>query len=549
MKSKGLIRMVAMAVLAVPLVIAGFRLLDTPRRPEVPDAGGGAGLRSVPPPSRPPAPVAPPFRAPSRAPSRARGEEATSAPVPERSIPLPEAEDSIPGEYTLAFFNARDRKAFEALAGRYGIRILDRMEALQALRISTPDAAALRSLLAVGPRPLTFAPNTVVRIPPLAEGPSAEAPATPYTGFGADVLRWLGVPDPQPGWGRGVLVAVLDTGFPGNAAGRLDLTGEGIGNAVHGGAVASLITGRQGMAPGSSLLDIKVLSDNGQGDAFTLARGILEAVDRGAGIINICAGTRGDSPALAAAVAYALARNVLIIASSGNDGLAAVSYPAGYDGVLAVGGVDAEDRHLYFSNTGSVDISAPGIGLEVPGAEAGQTVSFSGTSAATPLVTAAAALLRAESPQRTPEEITALLKLYSNDAGEPGPDDAIGAGVLDAGRLLARQVPGVVDVAAIRPYLRRDAQRGLVVADVFAQNQGTVALPLVEMILTVDGGQQVLRFADVGIGATLAHTLERPVVAVDAAGLDITVEVHPVGLADAQPGNNTVRTVLLPAAP
>jgi subtilisin family serine protease len=540
--------MAAVAVLAVPLAVATYRLLTTPGAPAVPEARGRAVPRPVPPPSRPPVPVA----SATRPPAISRGQAApvaAPAPVPDRAIPLPDAEDAIAGEYTLTFFNARDRKAFEALVARYGIRILDRMEALHALRIAAPDAAALRSLLAAGPRALTFAPNTVVRIPPLAEGPAAEAPATPYTGFGADVLRWLGVPDPQPGWGGGVLVAVLDTGFPGNAAGRLDLTGEGIGNAVHGGAVASLITGLQGMAPGSGLLDIKVLSDNGQGDAFTLARGILEAVDRGAGIINICAGTRGDSPALAAAVAYALARNVLIIASSGNDGLAAVSYPAGYDGVLAVGGVDAEGRHLYFSNTGTVDISAPGIGLEVPGAEAGQTVSFSGTSAATPLVTAAAALLRAESPQRTPAEITALLKLYSNDAGEPGPDDAIGAGILDAGRLLARQVPGVVDVAAIRPYLRRDAQRGLVLADVFAQNQGTVALPLVEMILTLNGEQQVLRFADVGIGATLAHTVERPAAAVDADGLDITVAVHPVGLADVEPGNNTVRTVLLPSAP
>ncbi len=540
--------MAAVAVLAVPLAVATYRHLTTPGAPAVPEARGRAVLRPVPTPSRPPVPVAP---AP-RPPAISRGQAApVAAPVaaPDRAIPLPDAEDAIAGEYTLTFFNARDRKAFEALVARYGIRILDRMEALHALRIAAPDAASLRALLAAGPRALTFAPNTVVRIPPLAEGPSAEAPATPYTGFGADVLRWLGVPDPQPGWGGGVLVAVLDTGFPGNAAGRLDLTGEGIGHAVHGSAVASLITGLQGMAPGSGLLDIKVLSDDGQGDAFTLARGILEAVDRGAGIINICAGTRGDSPALAAAVAYALARNVLIIASSGNDGLAAVSYPAGYDGVLAVGGVDAEGRHLYFSNTGTVDISAPGIGLAVPGVEAGQAVSFSGTSAATPLVTAAAALLRAESPQRTPAEITALLKRYSDDAGAPGPDDAIGTGILDAGRLLARQVPGVVDVAAIRPYLRRDAQRGLVLADVFAQNQGTVALPLVEMILTLNGEQQVLRFANVGTGATLAHTVERPAAAVDADGLDITVAVHPVGLTDVEPGNNTVRTVLLPSAP
>lgn len=460
------------------------------------------------------------------------------------------SEDAIAGEYALTFFNARDREAFEALAARHGIRILDRLAAANALRIAVPDAAALRALLRSAPTPLTLLPNIHVRLPPLPDGPAAQAPATPYTGFGTGVLDWLGVADPHPQWGQGVRIAVLDTGIPagfdGRVAARLDLTGEGFGQALHGGAVASLINGLQGMAPGAELLDIKVLSDSGSGDAFTLARGIIEAVDRGAGVINISAGTRGDSAALRAAVAYALARNVLLVAAVGNDGLSGVVYPAGYDGVVAVAGVDAAGQHLYFSNTGAaVDLSAPGIGIAVPAAGTdGGLAAFSGTSAATPFVSAAAALLLAQSPGLTPAETRALLQLYSNDTEAPGHDAATGAGVLDAGRLLARNEPGRVDMAANRPYVRREGAR--VLLDVFGQNIGTVALPEVAMDITMDGRKQTLHFNNVGVGDTTVHTLELPTEAFDRDGADITVRLRTVGQTDIQPQNNAIRAVILP---
>ncbi len=458
--------------------------------------------------------------------------------------------DAIAGEYALTFFNARDREAFEALAARHGIRILDRLAAANALRIAVPDAAALRALLRSAPSPLTLLPNIHVRLPSPPEGPAASAPATPYAGFGTGVLDWLGVPDPGPEWGQGVRIALLDTGIPagfdGRVAARLDLTGEGLGQASHGGAVASLINGLQGMAPGAELLGIKVLADSGTGDAFTLAKGIIEAVDRGASVINISAGTRGDSAVLRAAVAYARQRNVLLVAAAGNDGLPGVTYPAGYDGVVAVGGVDAAGRHLYFSNTGSnIDLSAPGIGIAVPAAGGdGGLAAFSGTSAASPFVAAAAALLLAESPGLTPTQILAQLQRYSNDTEAPGHDDATGAGVLDAGRLLARNEPGLVDMAVIRPYVHRDGNR--VLLDVFGQNTGTVALPLVEMEITMDGRTQTLRFSDVGISDTILHTLELTADRFDRDGADITVLIRPVGQTDIQPRNNTIRAVILP---
>jgi len=463
-------------------------------------------------------------------------------------------EEAIDGEYALTFFNARDRAAFEAMASRYGIRIIDRLAVANALRITAPDADALRALLKAAPMPLTFLPNIHVRLPPLPEGPAATAPDVPYTGFGNGALAWLGVPDPASDWGRGIRVAVLDTGipsaFPGRVGYRVDLTGTGFGQAQHGGAVASLISGLQGMVPGAELLDIKVLTDGGSGDAFTLARGIIEAVDRGARLINISAGTRGDSPVLRAAVAYAIERKVMLIAAAGNDGRPGVLYPAGYEGVVAVGGVDAAGRHLYFSNTGSaVDLSAPGIGIAVPAAQEGALASFSGTSAATPFVTAAAALLLAETPSLAPPALLALLQGYSNDAEAPGRDDATGAGILDAGRLLARNEPGLVDMTAYRPYLQSDPPPGRIRVDVIGQNRGTVVLPEVIMEITLDGQVQTLRFRNIGVADITVHTLDLPAPVLDQDGLDVTIHVRPAGLADIRPQDNIIRAVLLPQIP
>ena len=62
------------------------------------------------------------------------------------------------------------------------------------------------------------------------------------------------------------------------------------------------------MAPGASLLSIRVADDNGSSDTFTLAQGILNAVQAGASIINISLGSYGDSPVLSDAVQYALSK-------------------------------------------------------------------------------------------------------------------------------------------------------------------------------------------------------------------------------------------------
>lgn len=477
--------------------------------------------------------------------------DAVDKPHPHPGPALPE--DAIPGEYVFSFYDAHDRAAFAAIANRLaGVRVLDRMALGYALRVAVNDEATLQTLLARSPTALDWMPNIEVRIPQPATSPEP-VPLGGYQAFGAKALSWLGVADNR-GWGAGVTVAVLDSGVAASAAFRdttvsqLDLVGDGDIRGVHGTAVASIIAGSGetvwGIAPGVDLLSVKVISDTEAGDAFTLSKGIMEAVDRGAGVINVSLGSHSDSAMLQMAVRYALDRDVVLVAAAGNDGAATVAYPAAYDGVLAVAAVDAEGRHLAFSNQGAaIDLSAPGAGVNVADPD-GAAVLFSGTSAATPFVAGAAAALLAREPGMNPADVAALLTRYSNDAGAPGVDDAYGAGVLDVGRLTERNTVGVYDMAVMIPHVRDDTNAARLVVDVAAQNRGTEPLARVRLEVVRGDRRQTFRFAEVEVGDTIAHAFTFPVESPGAVRFGLQVAVVPVGVTDVTPDNNALGVVI-----
>ncbi|GAB3796548.1 hypothetical protein GCM10027605_04690 [Micromonospora zhanjiangensis] len=137
--------------------------------------------------------------------------------------------------------------------------------------------------------------------------------------------------------GQGVTVAVIDSGVDGShpdLAGQVlpgtDLvreSGDGQFDPVgHGTTVAGLIAGRRddsrgvvGLAPEAKILPVRVLDEeNRYDDALIVARGVRWAVDNGAQVINMSLGGTGDSPALAAALDYAFARDVVVVACTGN---------------------------------------------------------------------------------------------------------------------------------------------------------------------------------------------------------------------------------------
>ncbi len=248
--------------------------------------------------------------------------------------------------------------------------------------------------------------------------------------------------------GASVTVAVIDTGvavhpdLQGSFAAGADFaqggSGRNDGNG-HGTHVAGIIAatadngvGIAGLAPDVTIMPIKVLSDSGSGYSSDVARGIIWAADHGADIISMSLGGGYDT-ASEYAVAYAISRGVIVIAAAGNERTigSPTSYPAAFPGVLAVAATDSADGVAYFSNAGAyVDISAPGVAIlsTIPGGYA----SWSGTSMATPYVSAVAALgLSRARAIGVNANIPAILTSTADDLGPTGQDNDFGFGLVD----------------------------------------------------------------------------------------------------------------------
>jgi len=247
-----------------------------------------------------------------------------------------------------------------------------------------------------------------------------------------------------------ITVAVIDTGVDAshpdlggrvisgwdsinsNGDGRTDPNGHGTHVAGILGATVNNI-GIAGMASNVRIMPIRVLGADGYGDDAHLAMGIIYAAENGANIINMSVGGAEPSTLLSDAIAFAQSRNVLLIASAGNDNILGnqPSYPAAYSGVLAVGATDSFDKRSFFSNTGGyLELAAPGstIFSTWPG---GNYVYSSGTSMSAPFVSGAAALVAAQTGLRG-SALRSRLTSNALDLGTPGRDSSFGFGLVDA---------------------------------------------------------------------------------------------------------------------
>jgi subtilisin family serine protease len=519
-------------------------------RPDGPrDEGSGSATARMPDPmaGRPRSASLPrsPARAQIRRPAPADAGPATTPPL------LP---DAIPGEFVLRFASSFDQEQFMRAARAAGGAVLGQIAFGHAVRVKVRDRAALDEILRQTPTPTDISHNYFMRTPAPQAAPGPQAPEEGYWGFEDKSLAWLGVRD-NDRWGFGVMVAVLDTGVLSHPAldeariSRIDLLPEDPNHAnPHGTAVASLIAGTTeelaGVAPQTSVLSVRVMNADGTGNAFTIAQGILEAVDRGARVINLCLGSHGDSPLFRDAVAFAQEHGAVVVAATGNDAEEGVLFPAAYDGVVAVAGVDAAGRHLYFSNRGaSVDLSAPGI--EVAAATTnGGTARFSGTSAAAPFVSGAVAGLLSSNPGMSGARAVEILVRNADDAGPAGPDGEYGAGILDMRRVADRDTAGLYDMAAADATLRSDAAGNLVVTFT-AQNRGTEDLRGVAMDITAPGARQSAYFESVRVGQTISYDAIVSRVDIERGGqLSLQWSVQLRNAADSRPENNT-RTLTL----
>jgi len=390
---------------------------------------------------------------------------------------------SKPNQVILRFPSDESYAAFLTVVVRSKVSLLDQLDRLRAMRLGYEDKDDLAELL-VGENisvydslPVAPAPTP----PPLADQEG-------LVGFDDQLLPWLGVVWDNSRWGEGVKIAVIDSGIVAHSnlapvsksIALIPFPNDLTTTNGHGTAVASLIAGlgktARGVAPAASLISIRVGDETDAGDSFSLAAGIVAAVDSGAEIMNISMGISGNNPLVEDAVLYAEESEVLIVAASGNAGLGDASFPAAYPSVISVGAVDARSVHLEFSNYGEyLSMTAPGYSINAawPG---NRFIRMSGTSASAPIITGAIAATMSNGTgiSMSAREAAEIVMAHSNDAGIPGPDSEYGVGIVNLGRVMNRHQTGLIDAAITNQRILKKSTGYEV--QVTIQNRGTAIL-------------------------------------------------------------------------
>ncbi len=288
-----------------------------------------------------------------------------------------------------------------------------------------------------------------------------DVPSLGGNNWGADLVKAPAAWE-QGYTGRGIVIAVLDTGVDYNHADLKDniwtnpgeIPGNGIdddgngyvddaqgwsfadnsNNAIdvngHGTHVAGTIAGGNngfgvtGIAYDAKIMPVKVLNDDGAGSTNSVADGIYYAVNNGANVINLSLGGNFPNSTLEAAIEYASSKGAVVVMAAGNNGYPFTNYPARYanNWGLAVGAVDSNNQMANFSNQAGLSafpyVTAPGVGIysTVPD---NQYATYSGTSMATPHVAGVVALMLSANPSLTDAQIRQII-LETSGNSTPG---------------------------------------------------------------------------------------------------------------------------------
>lgn len=463
-------------------------------------------------------------------------------------------------EAVLTFKDDDALRRFLERARGAGVTVLDRIDRLRSLRVRFGDLTGLRDEVLENASDYSAVNANHLFGVPFPPAPEDRAPVE-HEPFRNGTLAFLGAPDDRSAWGRGVTIAVLDTGVAGDATfgvGRVNALdiGFGIGpgsasakEAGHGTAVAALAAGGStdapGVAPAANILSIRVTDSSGTSDIFTLSRAIVTAVDAGAKVVNISLGGYSTGPVLDAAITYAMSQGAIIVAAAGNDQAAQLTWPAADRRVVSVGAVDAVGQQVTFSNSSpALQLTAPGYGVQTAWLD-GQRVFMDGTSASAPLVTGAIAAMLSQNPSLTPQQAVALLTSAASEAGEPGDDAAFGRGILNLGWAMNISNASYVDTAVASHHF--DATNNQM--QIVVENRSGRIMSGMTLNASIAGANLKFTVPSLSPGETFVARAPTDSGALKNLGrIRVTTELtNPPGVTDQVPANNKRSSVLTPA--
>ncbi|MFE0685577.1 S8 family serine peptidase [Streptomyces sp. NPDC058961] len=281
--------------------------------------------------------------------------------------------------------------------------------------------------------------------------------------------------------GKGVKVAVVDTGVnPNTPSLRSQVLSQEVAQPAsygattdyqgHGTTMAELIAGTgagggiKGLAPDVKIVPFRVAmktmkdADDRKRTA-SAAVGIRAAADSDAKIINLSFGGAAAEPGEREAVEYALSKGKLVFAATGNDEETSggvLEFPAAFPGVVGVGAADASGTVGKFSQSGNyVDLASPGLNtLAWCDTTFQEYCNASGTSAASAIASASAALIWSAHPTWTADQV---LRTMIDTAGRSWdrntPSKYLGYGLIRPRLVLEKPDidPGPADVDPVSP--------------------------------------------------------------------------------------------------
>jgi subtilisin family serine protease len=167
------------------------------------------------------------------------------------------------------------------------------------------------------------------------------------------------------------------------------------------------------VAPKCKLIPYRAFDEHGVGSCFAVAQSIYNAISDSVDVINMSFCMYFPNPLIDSAIYEAFQAGIVMVASSGNDSSLINSYPAAFEGVIAVSGLDTSQYMATFSNRGDyIDVCAPAVNIYscFPDSQWG---NWTGTSFSAPQVAGICALIVSLRPEITGIEVENLIRLTS----------------------------------------------------------------------------------------------------------------------------------------